>query len=72
MSPSLAPPFPSLFSEQVARSHRQALLSGFVPSVMCAMGLASDVSRALWVTLLSGGVTCDVLVPRDLGAGGWD
>ena len=72
MSPSLPPPFPSLFSEQVARSRRQALLSGFVPSVMCTMGLASDVLRALWVTLLSGGVACDVLVPRDLGAGGWD
>lgn len=68
--PLPAPSFPPLFSEQVARSRPQGPLRGFVPSVMCGVGLASDVSRALWVTLLSGGVACDVLVPRDLGPGG--
>lgn len=67
-------PFPFLpyFLSRWPGAACKALLSGIVPSVMCGVGLASDVSRALWVTLLSEGVACDVLVLRDLGAGGWN
>ena len=70
--PECPPLWPRPFLPYFLSRWPGAARSGFVPSVTCAIGLASDVSRALWVTLLSGGVACDVLVPRHLGAGGWD
>ena len=53
--PLRRPPFPPLFSEQVAGNRPQGPLRGFAPSVVSGVGLASDVSRALWVTLLRWG-----------------